>query len=87
MSTPQLDSAIAALEDEVSKLGTPPAPASGGAASALWWTLRAKSTGLSLLKALRAKGILDPEMADSYRKELRAGLVADGDPSGQKASV
>lgn len=77
MSTPQLDSAIAMLEEEISRLGTPASPANGEAASALWWTLRAKSTGLSLLRALRAKDILDPVMAENYRKDIRVALVAD----------
>lgn len=76
MSTPQLDSAIAMLEEEISRLGTPASPANGEAASALWWTLRAKSTGLSLLKAMRQRGITDPVAADAYRRDVRVALVA-----------
>ena len=79
-STPQLDGAIALLEEEISALGTPASPASGENASSTWWLLRAKSTGLSLLKALRQKGLTDPVAADSYRKDLRIKLVAAGEP-------
>ena len=80
MSTQQLDSAIALLEEEISILGTPRSPVNGEDASSTWWLLRAKSTGLSLLKALRSKGILDPVAAENYRKDLRIKLVAAGDP-------
>ena len=71
MSTPQLDSTIAALEEEISRLGAPPE------GSSLWWMLRAKSTGLSLLRTLRQRGITDPAMADAFRKDLRSSLVHD----------
>lgn len=83
MSTVQLDSAIAMLEEEVSLLGTPASPANGEAASSVWWMLRAKSTGLSLLKALRAKGIIDPVMAENYRKDLRVRLVQAAEPASE----
>ena len=69
MSTPQLDSAIGALEAEISTLG---APRPG---DALWFTLQAKSLGLSLLRTLRQHNITDPVMANRFRQDLRKTLV------------
>ena len=74
MSSPQLDSAIGALEAEISSLGTPQLKP-GEPATALWFTLQAKSLGLSLLRSLRQYNITDPEMANRYRADLRKALV------------
>ena len=70
--TEALNSTIAALEEEISRLG---APREG---TSLWWMLRAKSTGLSLLRSLRQKGITDPVMADAFRKDIRQQLAGPG---------
>ena len=63
-----LEEAIAQLEAEVEATGTP------YVGSILWWVLRARSQGLSLLKALQAKGISDPVVAENFRKKTRLEL-------------
>lgn len=72
MSTPQ-ENAIAMLEAEIEQLGKPEAGTS------LWWMLRAKSLGLSLLRSLKAKGIDDPAMAELFRKDVRKRLASVAD--------
>lgn len=62
--------AISLLDLEIQKLGDPKV------GTAAWWTLRGKSTGLSLLKTLQQRGITDPVAADEFRKDLRTSLVA-----------
>lgn len=71
--TPPIDSAIALLEFEISKLGKPDAHTS------LWFVLRAKSTGLSLLRAMKQAGVADdPLTAEAFRKEVRESLMDMG---------
>lgn len=69
MSSPQLDSAIGALEAELLSLGSPKE------GDALWFTQQAKSLGLSLLRTLRQHNITDAAMANRFRQELRSKLV------------
>lgn len=66
-----LAAAIQLLEIEIEQLGTPKVETAG------WWVLRAKSTGLSLLRTMRDRGISDPEVAEAFRKGLRKELVGD----------
>lgn len=64
----ELDAAITQLQAEVDGIGFP------GTGTTLWWMLRARSQGLSLLKAIQAKGISDPVVAEAFRKETRLEL-------------
>lgn len=71
MSHP-LDVAIAELELEVTALGAPD-PATVG-----WFTLRAKSTGLTMLRVLKQRGLQDdPAAAENFRKNARKVIVKD----------
>lgn len=63
-----LEDAIAVLGGEVDALGIPQVGTS------LWYIKQAKSLGLSMLKAMQAKGINDPVLADRFRKDLRQQL-------------
>lgn len=81
MSSP-LERAIAALEIEVSLLTdqaskTPTGGIVDGTTD--WWMLRAKTTGLSLLRTFLAQGLTDPKEADDFRKNVRA-LLTKADP-------
>ena len=66
----ELKDAIAQLEREIEQLGFP------GVGTALWWMLRAKSHGLSLLKTLQVRGVSDPVIAESFRKKTRLEMQA-----------
>lgn len=68
-----LDSAIALLAAETSQLSGRKLQEG----STLWWTLRAKSTGLSLLRAIKTKGLSDPSAAEEFRKSFRTSLMID----------
>jgi hypothetical protein len=65
-----IDSAITLLEAEVGSLGMP------DVGSDAWWLIRGKSTGLSLLRTLRQKGLTDPKAAEDFRQAMRKELVA-----------
>ena len=60
-----LDEAITQLEAEIDAIGLPQV------GSTLWWVLRARSQGLSLLKTLKVRGISDPVVAEAFRKKTR----------------
>lgn len=68
-----LDSAILLLEGELDKLGLPKKD------TVDWWVLRAKSTGLTLLRTMRAKNLFEPEAAEVFRRGLRMELVGEVD--------
>lgn len=74
MSSPQLDSAIGALEAELDSLGSPILK-DGQPATSLWYLLQAKSLGLSLLRTLQQRNITDPAMVQLFRQDLRKKLV------------
>lgn len=69
-----MDDAIKMLEDEILALGIPREGSAG------WYILRAKSLGLSFLKTVKQRGIVDPLAADSFRKDLRMALIAPDAP-------
>lgn len=70
-----LDLAIIQLTNELEVLQTP------AAGTTAWWVLRAKSTGLSLLRAMKAQGLEDDlTLADAYRKDIRSQLIAKDTP-------
>lgn len=64
----ELDIAITQLDMEVSSFGFPKED------TVEWWLLRAKATGLSLLRAMQAKGLTSLE-ADTFRKGVRVGMM------------
>lgn len=69
MSHP-IELAVALLQDEVTTLGTPKEH------TIAWFTLRAKSHGLSLLRAMLKKGYHEsPEAAETFRKGLRQNIM------------
>lgn len=69
-----IESAMALLDAEIQKLGSPPVSTS------LWFVLRAKSTGLSLLRAMKRDGVdEDPAAAEAFRKNVRQALTTMGD--------
>lgn len=62
-----LNKAIVLLEREVDTLlDTAP-----DATTVDWWTLRGKSTGLTLLRSMRAEGLTEPSEAEAFRRSLR----------------
>lgn len=68
--THPIDIAIQGLEERVATNNSPSEGTAG------WFLLRAYSTGLLLLKALKAQGLQDdPVAADAYRKGLRKSLA------------
>lgn len=68
--THPIDLAIQGVEERVAAHGSPTEGTAG------WFLLRAYSTGLVLLKAIKAKGLQDdPVAADAYRKDLRKSLA------------
>lgn len=64
----EIDTAIAKLDAEIAALGFP------AENTAEWWTLRAKSTGVSLLRAIQAKSLTTLE-ADQFRKGVRIAIM------------
>lgn len=66
-----MEYAIKLLEEEIEALGTP------REGTTAWWTLRAKSLGLSFLRTVKQRGIVDPLAADDLRKKLRNTLVQE----------
>lgn len=78
-----LERAIASLELEVSLLTDQAAKTPTGGiveGSTDWWLLRAKTTGLSLLRTFLAQGLTDPKEADDFRKNVRT-LLTKADPA------
>lgn len=65
-----LDEAITQLQAEIDAIGLP-VPG-----TTLWWVLRARSQGLSLLKTLQVRGISDPVVAEAFRKKTRLEMQA-----------
>lgn len=65
-----IELAIALLEDEIQALGKP------REGTSQWFLLRGMSHGLSLLKAMLAKGFhSDPLAAETFRKSLRVEIM------------
>lgn len=65
------DLAVIQLQAEIDALGIPKPEETN------WWLLRAKSTGMSLLKAIQANDLQqDPIQSENFRKAARADLVA-----------
>lgn len=67
-SVTELDTAIVRLNAEIDTLGFP------SENTAEWWTLRAKSTGASLLRAIQQKGLTTLE-ADQFRRGIRISFM------------
>ena len=68
-----IDIAIAFLEQDITQLGD----VKEGEVN--WFILRAKSTGLSLLKAARQQRLdSDYKRLEEFRRDVRAKLVAQG---------
>lgn len=64
----ELDTALTSLNAEIDAIGFP------AENTAEWWTLRAKSTGASLLRAIQQKGLTTLE-ADQFRRGVRIGFM------------
>ncbi len=65
-----IEDAIAGLQVELQTLGSPKP------GTALWFTRRAKSTGLTLLKLMLQQGVhQDETIADAFRKDFRKGML------------
>lgn len=75
-----LDAAIAGLQAEINALGTPIANPSLADAPADWYTVRAKSLALSMLKAAKVRGATSPADLESYRRQCRQYFVNELGP-------